>query len=241
MAPDTNALFEPPSLAELSEALGLLNSEAETPEQALLRFRLERLLTRAQAAKPSVALHVRQTLSQLLAQYQQSAANGAGQSEGTVNSPQPRRQKAREELRALTAELAALNLDDLPTDSAQALDDELQAFDTAAQQDQLELTLPEAERAPALSNLRAVRRYRQLAAQHKTESMVNRALMARPENPGPLNPHMLAIKSLTHMRDLSLPYLNRFVSYLETVLWLETHLEPPEPTDTKNKKPRKKR
>ncbi|BFM06374.1 DUF2894 domain-containing protein [Halioxenophilus aromaticivorans] len=137
-----------------------------------------------------------------------------------------RQQKARHSVRTLRHELSAPALDELPVDSAQALDDEMLAMEHAAQRaDQMELPIGNDHPQRHRQELKAVRRYRQLAAQQKTESMVNRAVITRPENPGPLNPHMLAIKSLTNMRDLSLPYLNRFVSYLETVMWLEEQLE----------------
>ena len=145
-------------------------------------------------------------------------------------------QQARQQLRTLRNELSAPALDELPVDSAQALDDEMLALEQAAQfDDQLELPLQAQDKQHQRQQLKAVKRYRQLAAQQKTESMVNRAVIARPENPGPLNPHMLAIKSLTNMRDLSLPYLNRFVSYIETVMWLEEQLTLSNSSETNKK------
>ncbi|WP_299773555.1 DUF2894 domain-containing protein [uncultured Pseudoteredinibacter sp.] len=42
-----------------------------------------------------------------------------------------------------------------------------------------------------------------------------------PENPGPLNQHMLVITTLTKMQELSPAYFNRFVSYMGSLMWLE--------------------
>jgi hypothetical protein len=51
--------------------------------------------------------------------------------------------------------------------------------------------------------------------------LVTRAIQDRPENPGPLNGQMLATRSLTELRRLSPEYLYRFVSYIDTMLWLQ--------------------
>ena len=58
---------------------------------------------------------------------------------------------------------------------------------------------------------------------HKSnaEKLVAQLIAQGPENPGPLNPHTLAIKALSHMRDLSPHYLYRFISYIDTLLWLD--------------------
>lgn len=53
------------------------------------------------------------------------------------------------------------------------------------------------------------------------DRLVAHAIKDRPENAGPLNSQMLATRSLFIMRKLSPSYLNRFVSYMETLLWLE--------------------
>jgi len=41
------------------------------------------------------------------------------------------------------------------------------------------------------------------------------------EDSGPLNSQRLAVRSLAAMRDLSPHYLSRFVTYMETLFWLE--------------------
>lgn len=69
--------------------------------------------------------------------------------------------------------------------------------------------------------LKSTRRLRESLVTRNADKLVTRALQEAPENPGPLNPRMLAIRSLSAMRELSPHYLTRFVSYTETLLWLE--------------------
>lgn len=69
--------------------------------------------------------------------------------------------------------------------------------------------------------LKSVRHFRQSLEKISIEKLVARALKEVPEDAGPLNPQMLVIRSLTTMRELSPQYLNRFVSYMDTLLWLE--------------------
>jgi hypothetical protein len=54
-----------------------------------------------------------------------------------------------------------------------------------------------------------------------SDRLVARAMKERPENAGPLNSQMLATRTLFIMRNLSPSYLNWFVSYVDTLLWLE--------------------
>ncbi|GAA5315357.1 MAG: DUF2894 domain-containing protein [Candidatus Pelagadaptatus aseana] len=69
--------------------------------------------------------------------------------------------------------------------------------------------------------LKALTPLRESWAKLNAEKLVMRSINEGPENAGPLNPHYLAIRSLSNMRDLSPHYLNRFVAYMETLLWLE--------------------
>lgn len=50
---------------------------------------------------------------------------------------------------------------------------------------------------------------------------VTRALEQAPSNAGPINSHMLVLRSLALMRGISPDYLNRFTSYAETLLCLD--------------------
>ena len=73
--------------------------------------------------------------------------------------------------------------------------------------------------------LKSVRRFRESLLKRNAEKLVAQAIEHAPENPGPLNPQMLVIHSLATMRDLSPHYMHRFVSYIDTLLWLEEGLE----------------
>jgi hypothetical protein len=52
------------------------------------------------------------------------------------------------------------------------------------------------------------------------DRQVTQALHQAPANAGPINSHMLVLRSLTLMRDISPEYLNRFISYADTLLCL---------------------
>lgn len=69
--------------------------------------------------------------------------------------------------------------------------------------------------------LRSGRIYQQRQIKQRADNFIDTALAQTPENPGPLNPEMLAIRLLKSMRKLSPKYLNRCSSYFETLLWLE--------------------
>lgn len=96
-------------------------------------------------------------------------------------------------------------------------------------QQERELTRPVAASASAAelpwahqqTQLRSAQQCREALAQLEAEHLVSQASRAAPEDSGPLNPQKLAIRSLLTLRDLSPGYLGRFVSYLDTLAWLE--------------------
>ena len=69
--------------------------------------------------------------------------------------------------------------------------------------------------------MESTRRFRDSLAKVNADKLLARAIQDAPESPGPLNPEMLAIRSLSVMRELSPHYLSRFVSYVDTLLWLD--------------------
>ncbi len=71
------------------------------------------------------------------------------------------------------------------------------------------------------SQLRSLATYRNTMQTLHSNRVVARAIQVRPETPGPLNAQMLATRSLTALRKLSPEYLSRFVSYIDTLLWLQ--------------------
>ncbi|MDX1692860.1 MAG: DUF2894 domain-containing protein [Ketobacteraceae bacterium] len=84
----------------------------------------------------------------------------------------------------------------------------------------LETVSQESNPEPA-NELRSIKHFRESWVKLNSEKLLAQAIADAPKEAGPLNSHRLAIQSLTAMRDLSPEYLNRFLSYLETLLWLE--------------------
>jgi len=72
-----------------------------------------------------------------------------------------------------------------------------------------------------VSELHAMQFFRETFAKRGAEKRVTQALSTQLENAGPLNSQMLVMRSLSTMRDVSPDYLSRFVSYVDTLLWLE--------------------
>lgn len=73
----------------------------------------------------------------------------------------------------------------------------------------------------SFDNLSTTRHFRQSLRKHHAQQRITRLIAERPENPGPLNAQALIIRSISTMRDLSPSYTDRFVSYMDTLLWLE--------------------
>lgn len=69
--------------------------------------------------------------------------------------------------------------------------------------------------------LRSARQFRDHWAKRAIDRAITRALDEAPENAGPLNAHQLVIRALNTMGDIAPEYLNRFVSYVDTLLWLD--------------------
>ena len=73
----------------------------------------------------------------------------------------------------------------------------------------------------ASSEMASVRRFRQAWSRNVAEDQVDQAVVRGPVNAGPLNSHMLVLRSLALMRKLSPDYLRRFLSHVDTLLWLD--------------------
>lgn len=71
------------------------------------------------------------------------------------------------------------------------------------------------------AELKTIRNFRTTWAKLSVDKQVAQALAQAPKNAGPINSHMLVLRSLALMRDISPDYLNRFMSYADTLLCLE--------------------
>jgi hypothetical protein len=85
----------------------------------------------------------------------------------------------------------------------------------------------------ARSEMASVRRFRQTWSRMAAENQVDQATGRGPLNAGPLNSHMLVLRSLALMRKLSPDYLQRFLSHADTLLWLEQASQKPTPLKAK--------
>jgi hypothetical protein len=63
--------------------------------------------------------------------------------------------------------------------------------------------------------------FRQELGKISVQKQVTQAIAQAPQNAGPINSHSLVLRSLGLMRDLSPDYLNRFMGYVDTLLFLD--------------------
>lgn len=66
-----------------------------------------------------------------------------------------------------------------------------------------------------------VQLFRQQLGKIRVQKQVSQAIAQAPQNAGPINSHMLVLRSLGLMRDISPDYLNRFMGYIDTLLCLD--------------------
>lgn len=109
--------------------------------------------------------------------------------------------------------------DKMPTTFDEVLQHELASLLRELGEDDLSAS---ANSSPSpLKELNAVRGFRESWLKRNFDKRVAQAISEGPENPGPLNPDMLIVKSLSAMRTLSPSYLYRYIAWLDTLLWLE--------------------
>ncbi|HLO63853.1 MAG TPA: DUF2894 domain-containing protein, partial [Azonexus sp.] len=77
--------------------------------------------------------------------------------------------------------------------------------------------------------LKSVAYFRTTWSKLSTEQQLAQTLAQAPENAGPMNSQHLVLRALTAMRDHAPDYLQGFMSYVDTLVWLEhaTPLRPP--------------
>jgi hypothetical protein len=88
----------------------------------------------------------------------------------------------------------------------------------------------------AVDELTALGQFQQSLRQHHSQQRVTRVIEDGPQNAGPLNAQALVIRSLASMRALSPSYANRFVSYMDSLLWLEQAREVAAPPKSKRRR-----
>ncbi|MBT2332494.1 DUF2894 domain-containing protein [Variovorax paradoxus] len=73
----------------------------------------------------------------------------------------------------------------------------------------------------ATPELKTLRYFRSTWSRLSADRRLTQSLAKVPENAGPLNSHHLVHRSLMLMHELSPEYLNRFMSYVDTLLWVD--------------------
>ena len=81
--------------------------------------------------------------------------------------------------------------------------------------------------------LKSVRGFREVWSKIAAIDHMDQAMVRGPENAGPLNPHMLVLRSLALMRQLSPDYLQRFLSHVDSLLWLDQDNQKHTPAEAK--------
>ncbi|MFZ2268077.1 MAG: DUF2894 domain-containing protein [Azonexus sp.] len=76
--------------------------------------------------------------------------------------------------------------------------------------------------------LKSVAYFRNEWSKLSSEQQLTQTLAQAPENAGPMNSQHLVLRSLERMRDIAPDYLQGFMSYIDTLIWLE-HADPTKP------------
>lgn len=86
---------------------------------------------------------------------------------------------------------------------------------------QADADIARAGNGASLSDMKSVRQFSEVWSKISAQRQVAQALDRGPENAGPLNSHRLMLRSLSLMQSLSPDYLRRFLSQVDSLLWLE--------------------
>ena len=110
-----------------------------------------------------------------------------------------------------------------PTDSGTATSDE-DAIDPLT--DLLAHITQHTNEQPEATELRSIASFQDTWARLSTEQQLTQTLAQAPENAGPMNSQHLVLRSLQRMHDLAPDYLQSFMSYIDTLIWLESAARP---------------
>lgn len=230
----------PPTLAALR------NAGAQRLDPARFHY-MERLSERMQAQPPEVRRILEGKLNQALTDYGErfrQAQQAAGDEVARLSGQQP--ELARELRRLFAAgdyagvrRLGAQAAFNTPCAPLAGLNQHIRNLTQNAAQDGIDDGLASDEDAG--SEMKSLRRFRETWSRISAEDQVDQAVVRGPENAGPLNSHMLVLRSLALMRQLSPDYLRRFLSHLDALLWLDQVNQQYAPTEAKPARRRQKR
>ena len=96
-----------------------------------------------------------------------------------------------------------------------------QLVEHIARQSPLQAEGPAATDTASAPELKSLRYFRSTWSRLSADRRLTQSLAKVPDNAGPLNSHHLVHRSLMLMHELSPEYLNRFMSYVDTLLWVD--------------------
>lgn len=207
---------------------------------------IEALANRATDKRDPVADKIRERAFEALAEYQATFARAQKDAENIAATATSRSPESADQLEQLVADCDFRSLKRLQVRLAYSADpgtlasllDKLAKGEPGADSSAEELSLDEILRqqeeqllkpcdgsvdraATTAAELRSVRHFRESLEKLNTDKLVKQATDEVSGDFGPLNSQRLVIRSLIAMGDLSPQYLNRYVTYLDTLLWLE--------------------
>lgn len=216
------ATQEPPSLEQCVEQIETLRAEGAWRVDPARFHALEALAQRTLAQPQPVRRILEERLRAALADYAtrvDSTRDKIAQLATPLAARQPRLAR---ELRALQASADLRGLRPLlnkaappPACALVPLNEHVRSISPSVV---AAIAAAESEEHPELSS---VRRFRRMWASSLSLERIDKAVFRKPEKAGPLNSHVLVLQSLSLMRELSPDYLRRFMTYVESLQWLE--------------------
>jgi hypothetical protein len=249
-------------MAELIQALDTFVAELKRQQAHNFdptRFAyLETLLTKAQTAKPSVSESINKKVELGLNNYQRDFSQALQKAkvlaqQTIINNPGSAAQIELLLLNGQFAELTKLalllqpievsplaqltiyinqELTRIHSGQQTSFSDTLSKIESNAVKNYQSPSQQQTSKNNQEAELKSFYNFKQFKGKYDTDKLVEKIITLRPENLGPLNSHMLLIKSLESMRDLSPQYLSRFVTYIDALLRLE---------DANNSKPKRQK
>ena len=184
------------SLDDIAATLAELRQAGAHQDDPVRFHFLETLCRRTRGQSAAVAAPLTEKLRQALAAYQQQRQAPQQQPVAPAKTEQTNSGLA-DLLQALSAQPDMATLPDNSVDSAVT-----------------------ATGAPAVE-LKSVRYFRDTWAKLGVEQRVTQSFAKAPENAGPLNSHLLVLQALGRMRDEAPAYLQHFIAYADSLLWLQ--------------------
>ena len=174
-----------------------------------VRFRFIEALARRAAAQPEAARRLlEERLGRALTEYSERFAAGEAREQAAAGMPAA--DDPQSAARGGSGPLAEL----LAHIGRQSEQPPLPASPVAP--------LPVAAGTPAApGELKSVAYFRSTWSQLSVEQQLAEAIAQVPDNAGPLNSHLLALRSLLAMQEAAPGYLRQFLSYLDALFWLD--------------------